>query len=78
MRDHIKVPTIARWQKGAACSDGGRPPVADQSRPHPTGCTLFFPFRDLVIGATHSLQTNKHIKAHYCGFATMSPGLFID
>ena len=45
MRDHIKVSTIARWRKTTSCSDGGRL--------HPSGFTLFFPFRCPVIGANH-------------------------
>jgi len=38
-------------------SDGperGRPLVADQCRSHPSGCTLFFPFRGPNIGTHHS------------------------
>ena len=46
MKDRIKVSTIARQLKSTSCSD--------QSRPHPSGRTLFFPFRGLVIGANHT------------------------
>ena len=45
--DRVKVPTNARQLKSTSCSD--------QSRPHPSGRTLFFPFRGLVIGANHIL-----------------------
>ena len=45
MRDRIKVSTIAHRLKSTSCSD--------QSRPHPSGCTLFFPFRGPDIGTHH-------------------------
>ncbi len=44
MRDRIKVSTIGLQLKSTSCSD--------QSRPHPSGCTLFLPFRGPNIG-TH-------------------------
>ena len=47
MRDRIKVSTIAHRLKSTSCSD--------QSRPHPSGCTLFFPFRGPDIGTHHSI-----------------------
>ncbi len=58
LRDHpvhqrIKVSTSARRLKSTLCSDGGRPPVADQNRSHLDGCALFTPFHGLVIGANH-------------------------
>ena len=42
-RGCVSVSTIARRRKSTSCSDGGRP--------HPSGCTLFFPFRGPKIGA---------------------------
>ncbi len=46
MRDHIKVPTIARRRKSSSCSV--------QSRPHSPKCTLVFPFRGPTIVAHHT------------------------
>ena len=40
-----------RWPRNS-----GRPPVADQGRAQSPGCTLFFPFRGLTIGANHSAR----------------------
>ena len=37
-----------------------RPSAADQSRPHPSGCTLYFPFRGPNIGTHHSLARARH------------------
>ena len=45
MRDRIKVSTTGLQLKSTSCSD--------QSRPYPSGCTLFFPFRGPMIGANH-------------------------
>ena len=47
-RDRIKVSTIAHRLKSTSCSD--------QSRPHPSGCTLFFPSRGPDIGTHHIRQ----------------------
>lgn len=54
--DRIKVSDIGFQLKGTSCFDSGRPPVADQSRSHPSGCTLLSPFRGLTIGAHHSVR----------------------
>ena len=56
MEDRIRGSTTGLQLRSASCSDGGGPPVGDQSRPHPSGCTLFFPFRGLVIGANHTVH----------------------
>ena len=53
----LQVSTIAHPQKNTSCSDRDRPPVPDQNTTHPSGCTLFFPFRGLVIGANHTSMT---------------------
>ena len=54
MEVRIKVPTIANRLNGTTRSDDGRRPVADQRLPQPSGRTLFSPFRDLDIGASHN------------------------
>ena len=50
----LRVPTIAHLQQSNTCPDGGGSPVADQSPPHPSGCTLSFPFRGPNIWAHHT------------------------
>ena len=47
-----EVSTIGLQLKSTSCSD--------QSRPHPSGCTLFFPFRGPNIGTHHTIWT-RHI-----------------
>ena len=66
MRDRIKVSTIAHRLKSTSCSD--------QSRPHPSGCTLFFPFRGPDIGNHHSAQKQT---THHRGHHTMKSVFFI-
>ena len=44
------VSTIGLQLKSTSCSD--------QSRPHPSGCTLFSPFRGPVIGANHTVVSS--------------------
>ena len=58
----LQVSTIAHPQKSTSCSDRDRPPVPDQNTTHPSGCTLFFPFRGLVIGANHIPPTRWVVK----------------
>ena len=46
MKDRIKVSTMGHRLNGITRSE--------QRRPQPSGRTLFFPFRGLVIGANHT------------------------
>ena len=39
--DRVKVSTFGLQLKSTSCSDGGRPPVADRSGTHRSGCALF-------------------------------------
>ena len=65
-RETASKPRLSHAGRRALCADGGRPPVAEQSRSHPSGCTLFFPFGGLVIGTHHKgLETmNAFIRAN--------------
>ena len=79
MRDHIKVSAIAHRLTSTSCSDGGRPPVADQSQPYLSGYTLTFPFRGPDIGTHHENlcrmfevweddggRGKNYLESHYC------------
>ena len=49
----IRVSISEYRLKSTARSKDGRPPTAEQNRPHPSGCTSSFPARGLTIGANH-------------------------
>ena len=58
------VSTTARRLKSTSCYD--------QSRPHPSGCTLFYPFRGPNIGTRHTVLSSIPIPAGSCCCALIS------